>query len=1152
MVLYNPHYRGSWFKIPCHRPLKQALVICRYKEGNTTDIDTSFSGKGAEVKAVGRKHVLKIPDKVCPAKWIWYNNRCLRLMSSLKEVHLSFSFSELRQLCKSVGGDVVVLFENETLQLISSFIERNLFRTMYGYIFVRTTTGCGILKGKGSSSALNKTEWTLETANCTDMYQTSCRVVKRENSFMAFNTNACVFSDISTNILCEIDVANYTSSCSENQYECPDGTCISPGRVCNHVEDCTDGTDESECDDERLYFKCKSNETIPMSHYCDFISHCRDGSDEGGCIHLSCPPEKTTCKSGQCVMNEKWCDGIADCWDGSDESNCKECSGFQCWSGLCIPQSSVHDLQSDCGRHSEDESEAKFDVVRGIDLESPPLVRIRPMFDGNSSAYCSQSSDYGRCSQSSSRCFPRYQTCVYDKDQLARNKYCRNLVHIQNCDFYECPSMFKCPRAYCIPLRRVCNHVPDCPQGEDENLCINYTCYGHLTCRENSQCIDRSDVCDGEAHCTSSKDDELFCDPFVCPSDCQCTGTIVTCDERGLRDIPVVPDSTRALFLSSNSIQIVQRKLLSKLSYLGKLDLFSNDIKSLVPKTFYSNLNLISIDLRNNSIKALKSYSFVGLKQCTHLFLQHNPMSTVAPLAFIGLTALKYLNLANLNINELLEQSFYGLTNIHLLDLRNNNIEKIHKFSFGFLTKLKDLLLTGNPLKIIEGNAFHGLSSLKSLNLSNMHITTLVDATFRGLGNLKVLDLQNNNIVVLEKLTFEGLGDLEYVNLEKNQISSLPKASIHNLAIKKLRTDKYMFCCLAEKAGSCNPLPDEFSSCDDLIANSFLRIMIWVQGTLAFSLNMYVFITQLKEAREKVPLFLVANLVVSDFLMSIYLLIIGSVDQVYRGNFMVYAETWKNSLGCRVAGFISMLSSEMSVIMILLISLDRFITTTFAMKVGRLQMEHAKFMVIGAWILGFFLALVPSLPVPYFGENFYGMNYVCLPFQLNRFNVQGWEFMMAILIFNGLTLSLIAVAYVLIYIHSRNMGRNVGRIEFTVTDMRLARKIALLFGTDLACWLPIGVICLLSSLNVYIPPQVSAWVAVVVLPINSCLNPLLYSDAIQTAKEFITCAKCVKNRPYPNFVVFRSNKKSNVDGNHHMNNKAIDIRKMVKNPNIKT
>ena len=57
----------------------------------------------------------------------------------------------------------------------------------------------------------------------------------------------------------------------------------------------------------------------------------------------------------------------------------------------------------------------------------------------------------------------------------------------------------------------------------------------------------------------------------------------------------------------------------------------------------------------------------------------------------------------------------------------------------------------------------------------------------------------------------------------------------------------------------------------------------------------------------------------------------------------------------------------------------------------------------------------------------------------------------------------------------------------------MAAKMGLIVGTDLLCWLPIIVMGILAQCNVTIPVEMYAWSVVFILPINSSLNPYLYT-----------------------------------------------------------
>lgn len=71
-------------------------------------------------------------------------------------------------------------------------------------------------------------------------------------------------------------------------------------------------------------------ECLPDNKICDGIQDCSDGSDELTCVlhsltvceldQLLCPPSM----EAMCISLAKICDGIDDCPDGFDESTCSK------------------------------------------------------------------------------------------------------------------------------------------------------------------------------------------------------------------------------------------------------------------------------------------------------------------------------------------------------------------------------------------------------------------------------------------------------------------------------------------------------------------------------------------------------------------------------------------------------------------------------------------------------------------------------------------------------------------------------------------------------------------------------------------------------------------------------------------------------------
>ena len=81
-------------------------------------------------------------------------------------------------------------------------------------------------------------------------------------------------------------------------------------------------------------------------------------------------------------------------------------------------------------------------------------------------------------------------------------------------------------------------------------------------------------------------------------------------------------------------------------------------------------------------------------------------------------------------------------------------------------------------------------------------------------------------------------------------------------------------------------------------------------------------------------------------------------------------------------------------------------------------------------------------------------------------------------------------------------------------DSTLAKRMMFIILTDFACWFPVIVISILALTgNLYDPSkQVYAWIAVFVLPINSSINPLLYTFSTPYVRKTIPNAKRVLSR----------------------------------------
>nr|KAG5695114.1 hypothetical protein BaRGS_017213 [Batillaria attramentaria] len=251
----------------------------------------------------------------------------------------------------------------------------------------------------------------------------------------------------------------------------------------------------------------------------------------------------------------------------------------------------------------------------------------------------------------------------------------------------------------------------------------------------------------------------------------------------------------------------------------------------------------------------------------------------------------------------------------------------------------------------------------------------------------------------------------------------------------------------------------------------FYRVCLWIFSLLAMLGNMGVLVYRLCLEAEGSSLafrVLVANLCGSDFLMGVYLMMIGSADDYYRGQYVWNRETWTHSPACRAAGFLALVSSEVSAFMICIITLDRLLVLQFPLKCHlHLTWRSAVVACSAAWLTGIVLAVVPLLPAT--GWEVYSQTGICLPLPVTRLQFPGKQYAFGIfIILNFVLFLLIGIGQVFIYraVRSTLLADRTNRRQ---QDMALARRLFLIVFSDFCCWFPVGVMGLLASQDTPIP-----------------------------------------------------------------------------------
>ena len=126
--------------------------------------------------------------------------------------------------------------------------------------------------------------------------------------------------------------------------------------------------------------------------------------------------------------------------------------------------------------------------------------------------------------------------------------------------------------------------------------------------------------------------------------------------------------------------------------------------------------------------------------------------------------------------------------------------------------------------------------------------------------------------------------------------------------------------------------------------------------------------------------------------------------------------------------------------------------------------------------------------------HFYGNDGVCL----FKYFVDGDDpqkkFVWSILAVNFSCFLSISVSYLLIYLITRQSSSATGNQSESKRMNSMNRKIAFIITTDFFCWIPFIIVCALHSFEVLDATFWYALFSMVILPLNSVINPFLYDS----------------------------------------------------------
>ena len=461
---------------------------------------------------------------------------------------------------------------------------------------------------------------------------------------------------------------------------------------------------------------------------------------------------------------------------------------------------------------------------------------------------------------------------------------------------------------------------------------------------------------------------------------------------------------------------------------------------------------------------------------------------------------LLYVSLSKCNLTTL---HIVDLNNLLFLDLSNNQLGIVNMSVFTNLNNLRSLNLAGNPIYLLCNELDSELrqGTLRKIDLSHSNLATFDSKPFSNFHFIQTLNLSFSPIHTVGTSGFKHVGQLTNLYMEGVSVEIFPADMFKTLSgLRVVTTNTYKLCCKEIlphqfELISCSAPSDEISSCADLLQTETYRVFLWLISVLSLMGNMLCLVVrvcvQSKASTSGFNIF-VTNLSIADIIMGFYVAIIGVADALLRGKYLHYDQMWMHSVPCKVAGFLSLLSCEVSALTIWLITLDRFIVLRFPFSNLRFKRTSASVACAFAWLIGWLLASIPLLPMTSHWE-FFSQTGICIPLPVTRQDFKGKTYSVSVLIvLNFVLFLLVATGQAFIYwsVQKNALKTDTTRVS---RDLSIARRLISVAVTDFLCWFPIGLCGLLASAEFPVPVEVNVGLAIFVLPLNSALNPFMYT-----------------------------------------------------------
>ncbi len=381
------------------------------------------------------------------------------------------------------------------------------------------------------------------------------------------------------------------------------------------------------------------------------------------------------------------------------------------------------------------------------------------------------------------------------------------------------------------------------------------------------------------------------------------------------------------------------------------------------------------------------------------------------------------------------------------------------------------LNLTRNKITLLDEGCFCQNNHLKVLSLKDNLLTKISSGVFCQTSKLHVFDLRNNSLSSLSSNFFKNIFKVRILFLALNDFTNIHFDTFQKVKIEIVVTENQVICCILQNISFCSATNSFNIDCASLIPTTILKVMFYVVSAQITVFNILSTILQKMSSvwvdKSKVFAIVVVAVNLADFGNAIPLFIMWISDLVFLERFIVFREIWMSGLACYSHFCFELFCSVFNSTSLCFFALSRLMLVLSPMITNFKRTKFVLRSTVTIVLTAILFSLGMTFLTWFFNKNHSLSSSLCSPF------VDPTKSVIAIQICTWITALEEARTK-----QKSNKSALVQLIIFTLLST--------------FCWVPKNIIHLVFLFLPICPTVVLIWVSVMVTPMNSVVNLLVF------------------------------------------------------------